>query len=178
VALAALLAVVVGSPAAVGAVLFAALAVLERWGTASLGAVAGAQSVLGPGGVVGPASAAASAWLAAAALVLASPSSGGDRADPSAGDPGAGPSRRRRFGPAPAALVIALATGPAAAAAVAGPQYVTGLGLRLGATAAAVALAALVASLRWEQVTAVLALALGVAATVLGASVVLGRVGA
>ncbi|MDP8987220.1 MAG: hypothetical protein M3N11_02600, partial [Actinomycetota bacterium] len=75
-----LLAVAVASPAAAGAVLFAGLAVLERWGTASLEAVAGAQSVLGPGGVVGPTAAAASAWLAAAALVLASPSSGGERA--------------------------------------------------------------------------------------------------
>ncbi len=60
---------------------------------------------------------------------------------------------------------------------MAGPQYGTGLGLRLGATAAAVVLAAGIASLRWQQATAGLALALGVVATVLGATVVLGRVG-
>jgi hypothetical protein len=176
VVLAALLAVVVGSPAAVGAVLFAGLAVLERWGTDSLGAVAGAQSVLGPGGLVGPTAAAASAWFAAGALVLASPSSGRNRADATSptDDDGARSPRRR---PAPAALMTALATGSAAAVAVAGPQYVTGLGLRLGATAAAVALAAGVASLRWEQVTAGLALAMGLVAAVLGAGVVLDRVG-
>lgn len=174
-ALAVLLAVVVASPAAVGAVLFAGLAVLARWGTASLGAVAGAQSVLGPGGVVGPAAAAASAWLAAAALVLASPPAGGDVDEATVKGHDGG--RRRRRGPAPAALVAALATGPAAVVAVAGPQYDTGLGLRLGATAAAVVLAAGIASLRWQQATAGLALVLGVVATVLGATVVLGRVG-
>lgn len=171
------------SPAAVGAVLFAGLAVLARWGTASLGAVAGAQSVLGPGGVVGPAAAAAAAWLAAAALLLASPPSGADGDEPASvtGDGRDRPSRRggglRRLVPAPAALVVGLAIGPAAAVAVAGPQYGTGLALRVGATAAAVALAAGIASLRWQQATAGLALTLGVVASLLGVTVALGRVG-
>ncbi|MGI8758899.1 MAG: hypothetical protein ACR2K0_06290, partial [Acidimicrobiales bacterium] len=83
--MAAALAVLVARPVAVGAVLFAGLAVLERWGTPSLSAVAGAQSVLGPGGAIGPAAAAASAWFAAAALVLASPGAGRDEAAEPAG---------------------------------------------------------------------------------------------
>ncbi|MGI8984057.1 MAG: hypothetical protein ACR2HM_05935, partial [Acidimicrobiales bacterium] len=68
VGLVVLLSVLVAHPAAVGAVLLAGVAVLQRWGTPSLDAVAGAQSVLGAGGVVGPEAAAASAWFAAAAL--------------------------------------------------------------------------------------------------------------
>lgn len=42
-----------------------------RWGTTSLGALAGAQSVLGPAGGVGPTAAAAASWAAALAVVLA-----------------------------------------------------------------------------------------------------------
>lgn len=70
-----LLAVLLGIAA--GEVLAGAVAVLAtgsvaiRWGTTSLDAIAGAQSVLGPGVAVGPAAAAASTWCAAAALVLA-----------------------------------------------------------------------------------------------------------
>ena len=45
--------------------------VLLRWGSTSLGALAGAQSVLGPAGLTGPATVAASSWLAAGAVVLA-----------------------------------------------------------------------------------------------------------
>jgi hypothetical protein len=47
----------------------AALAVLGRWGTTSLAALAGGQAVIGPAGVTGSAPSVASAWLAAAALV-------------------------------------------------------------------------------------------------------------
>lgn len=175
--LAALLAVTVGHPAAVGAVGFAGLAVLERWGTPSLSAVAGAQSVLGAGGVVGPTTAATSAWLAAAALVLASPAvgrRGGD--DP--GEPASPePRRSRRMAPAPAALVVALATGSAAAAAVAGPELGSDLALRLAATTAAVVAAVAVSSMRRRAVTAGLALAAGLGAAGLAAAVASGRIG-
>ena len=170
--LAVLLAVLVGQPAAVGAVLLAGIALLERWGTPSLDAVAGAQSVLGPGGFVGPRAAAASAWFAALALVLASPRLASDDAD-SAAMPG--PTRRRL--PPGGALVAALALGAAAAAAVAGPDFETGGLLRLGATAGAVLVAAVVSSLRWPKVTAGLALIAGVVAAALGVAVATGRMG-
>lgn len=187
VALAALLAVLVARPAAVGAVLFAGIAMVERWGTTSLDAVAGAQTVLGPGGVVGPGPAAASAWLAAAALVLATPLAGGHDPDDAsvaleddrASDPSPAPSssRRRRRRPKPAALVAALALGSAAAAAVAGPDLASDLVLRLGTTAAAVVVAVAVAMLRRQQVTAALALVAGLAAAGFAAAVATGRVG-
>lgn len=72
-----LLAVLLG--AAAGEVVTGVVAMLAtgavalRWGSTSLDAIAGAQSVLGPGAAVGPAAAAASTWCAAAALVLAKP---------------------------------------------------------------------------------------------------------
>ncbi len=157
-------------PLGVGAVLLAGLAVLERWGSPSLEAVAGAQSVLGPGGVVGPASAAASAWFTAAALVLASPRAAGREDDAAAGS-----SRRHRL--RPAALVVALATGSTAALVVAGPELAVDLPLRLGATVLAVALAVVVSSQRWQVVSAGLALVAGVVAAALGAAVTSGRVG-
>lgn len=47
------------------------LAVLARWGTTSLTALAGVQAVLGPAGLRGSALAAASSWCAAAALIVA-----------------------------------------------------------------------------------------------------------
>ena len=72
-----LLAVLLGVAAAdvaVGAVaVIATLALAVRWGSTSLDAIAGAQSVLGPGGVVGPAAAVGSAWCAAVALVITAP---------------------------------------------------------------------------------------------------------
>jgi len=171
VALAVLLSVLVAHPAAVGAVLFAGIAVLQRWGTPSLDAVAGAQSVLGPGGVVGPQAAAASAWFAAAALVLATPRPGGDEADP----PPASHGKRRRL--KAGTLVPALALGAAAAAAVAGPDVGSDILLRLGATAVAVLLATVVSSLRRQDVTAVLALVAGILAAAFATTVASGRVG-
>ena len=170
--LAVLLAVLVAHPAAVGAVLLAGVAVLGRWGTSSLDAVAGAQSVLGPAGAVGPQAAAASAWFAAIALVLASPRlEGHDTGE------GAEPLGRRRRLPPGGVLVAALALGAAAAAAVAGPDLDTGVTLRLAATALAVLVAAVVSSLRWQQVTSALALAAGVVAAGLAAAVASGRLG-
>jgi len=49
------------------------LAVVGRWGTSSLAALAGGQAVVGAAGVTGPALLAASAWCGAAALTLAAP---------------------------------------------------------------------------------------------------------
>ncbi len=170
VALVVLLSVLVAHPAAVGAVSLAGIAVLQRWGTPSLEAVAGAQSVLGAGGVVGPEAAAASAWFTAAALVLATPHPGGDDADPT---PASG--KRRR--PATGTLVAALALGAAAAAAVVGPDFDDGLVVRLAGTAVAVVLATVVASLRHQKVTAVLALVAGVLAAAFATVVASGRVG-
>jgi hypothetical protein len=171
VVLAVVLAVLVAHPAAVGAVLLAGIAILGRWGTPSLDAVAGAQSVLGPGGFVGPQTAAASAWFAALALVLAAPRVIGD--DTEAGEK---PGKTGRRLPPGGALVASLALG-AAAAAVAGPALDTGGLLRLGATAGAALLATVVSSLRWPQVTAGLALVAGIVAATLGGVVATGRMG-
>ncbi len=52
------------------AALGAVAAMVARWGTPDLGAVAGDQAVLGPAVTVGPAAAAASSALAALALLL------------------------------------------------------------------------------------------------------------
>lgn len=69
-----LLAVLLGAAAGellAGAVaMLATVAVALRWGTTSLDAIAGAQTVLGPAALVGPVAAAASTWFAAAALIL------------------------------------------------------------------------------------------------------------
>jgi hypothetical protein len=59
--------------AAGAAAVLAGLAVAGRWGSSSLGALAGGQAVLGPAGWTGPAALAASSWAASAALVLACP---------------------------------------------------------------------------------------------------------
>jgi hypothetical protein len=55
--------------------LFALAGVALRWGTTSLTAIGGAQTVLGSAASVGPAPAAAACWCAAGALVLAAPRS-------------------------------------------------------------------------------------------------------
>jgi hypothetical protein len=73
VLLAVLLGLASGDLVATAAVSAAGLSVAFRWGSTSLDAIAGAQSVLGPGGAVGSGLAATAAWCAAAALVLASP---------------------------------------------------------------------------------------------------------
>jgi hypothetical protein len=63
------LAALSASAAAISAVAFTA--VLVRWGSSSLAAIAGAQAVLGPAVVVGPALAIVATVAASAALVLA-----------------------------------------------------------------------------------------------------------
>ena len=62
--------IVAATRAGAVAILSACAAVLVRWGSPSLGAVAGAQAVLGPAVVVGSATAAASTWLASLAVAL------------------------------------------------------------------------------------------------------------
>ena len=73
IVLAALLVLASGELAPALTAVLVAGAVVLRFGSSSLSAVAGAQAVLGPAGVVGPASAAASGWLGAAGLVVAAP---------------------------------------------------------------------------------------------------------
>lgn len=71
--LAVLLGVVAGDVVAGAAAAGVALALLARWGSSSLAAVAGAQAVLGPAVVLGPPVSAASVWLATLALVVVAP---------------------------------------------------------------------------------------------------------
>jgi hypothetical protein len=71
--LAALVSVVVATPAAVVATALVAVSVVARWGTGDLAALTGAQAVLGPAVMVGPAPAALSAGLAALAITLLGP---------------------------------------------------------------------------------------------------------
>jgi len=65
-----LLGVAAGEVEAGAASVLAGLVVLGRFGTTSLGALAGAQHVLGPAGTTGPVILAAASWCAAAALNL------------------------------------------------------------------------------------------------------------
>ncbi len=71
VLLAVLLAGAAGELLAGAVAMMATASVALRWGTTSLDAIGGAQTVLGPAAVVGPLLAAASTWCAAAALILA-----------------------------------------------------------------------------------------------------------
>jgi hypothetical protein len=112
-----------------------------RWGTPSLGGIAGAQAVLGPAGWTGSGLSVASAWLGATALVLAVPAS----------TPWA-----IRWG-------AAAAFGAAAALVVAGPAPGGAIGVRVLATVVLV-IAAYAASVASNRVTHAVALALGGAA--------------
>ena len=129
----------------------AGLAVLVRWGSPSLDALAGAQSVLGPAGLVGPPLAAAATWVAGAALVLAAPSLPWGEV--------------RRAGVA--RVVGALAFALTAAAIVAGPGPGGDLWVRVAASALAavaiVAVSPLVASRLGERTGPVAAVLGGVA---------------
>ena len=134
--------VVVGA-AAVGV----GLAVLGRWGTSSLAALAGGQAVIGAAGATGPAVLAASAWCGAAALVLT----------------------------APARPVAALAFGLAAADVVAGPAVVSvhGGGTKLAIRVAASLVAVLVAWHAGSQVPRRLARLAGLVVAVVACALVL-----
>lgn len=98
--LAALVVLAAWRPAAL-VVVPALVAASWRWGSSSLEALAGAQSVLGPAGFVGPATAAIGTWMAGVALLFAIPRT----SDLVQGR----------------ATVVAVAIGTAAAAVVAGP---------------------------------------------------------
>lgn len=101
VGLVVLVAIALATVAGAGVAVLAGLALGWRWGTGSLAAVAGAQGVLGPGLVVGPAAGALSSVLVAMALMTATPGTGAvDRTS----------------------MAPALATGSAAALAVAGME--------------------------------------------------------
>jgi hypothetical protein len=73
VVLAVLLAVASASHQRALAVGMACTAALVRWGSSSLGAIAGAQAVLGPAGWTGDAAAVTASWLTAVALVCCVP---------------------------------------------------------------------------------------------------------
>lgn len=145
--LAALLAAVSASRVAAAGVLLAAGAVLGRWGTGALAAVAGGQAVLGSAVTVGPPAAGAAAATAALALLLAAPGPDGTRVG--------------------ALLMVPFAA--AAARVAAGPAAVSleGAAIRVGATAAALALG--YATTRWIPATGrhVAAVVAGAAAAVL-----------
>ncbi|HVM03591.1 MAG TPA: hypothetical protein VM242_00315 [Acidimicrobiales bacterium] len=112
VLLACLLALVAADVRAGAAAAAALLALAVRWGSTSLDAISGAQSVLGPGATLGSPAEVAASWSAAAALVLSAP-------------PGWWPAVA--FGSTAALAVAGTAGGPADVA------------LRLGAAAAGVA---------------------------------------
>jgi len=120
------------------------LAVVGRWGTPSLAALAGGQAVVGAAGVTGPTLLAASAWCAAAALALAAP--------------------RRP--------VATVAFGLAAADVVAGPSAVSSgdggsLAIRVAASLVAVLLAFFAASWIPPRLARAAALVVAVAAALL-----------
>lgn len=150
--LGAALAVLAAGPlAALGAVL-ALAAVLVRWASPSLSALAGAQAVLGPAGNVGSAAAGASAWCAAVALALAVPAPGASWRSParalvvaafglSAGLVVAGPSVVQR----PATRVLGAVVGLLLAGALAeqvSPRLRAPFAAAVGAAALALAVAA------------------------------------
>ncbi len=106
------------------------IAVVGRWGSSTLAALAGGQAVLGAGGWSGPAGMVVSSWAAAAAVVLVCPRGGaGSASTPEV----------------PAGIV---ASGLLAAALVAGPAVGRDTGsvvtLRVVASVVAVAVAVLV----------------------------------
>jgi len=138
-----LLGVAAGDIEAGAASVLAGLVVLGRFGTTSLGALAGAQHVVGPAGATGPVLLAASCWCAATALVF---------------------STRAEF-------PIAAVFGVAAANVVAGPAVhsAESLAVRLAASLVAVAAAWFVGG--WVPTR--LARAIGVLAGILGVLFVL-----
>jgi hypothetical protein len=148
--LAVLLAVLAERPARVLGALGALVGSCVRWGTTTLGAIAGAQAVLGPAGWTGSTLAVSSAWAGAVGLVAATPRP----LKVSAGD-----------------LVAAAPFGVAAAAVVAGSGPGGPLAVRVLAALVAVALGATVSRLRRQPAAAAIAdgvaLLGGIAAVVL-----------
>jgi len=134
--LAVLLVIAAWRPVAL-AVVPALVASSWRWGSSSLEALAGAQTVLGPAGLVGPPAAAATSWLAGLAILLVL-----------AGRPSA-PNLPRG-----AALLAVLATGATLAAVVAGPGGGGAVWIRVGAGAVATVGAVAVARIRDRLVRA------------------------
>jgi hypothetical protein len=136
------LAVVAADVVAGAGVVLAAASVLVRWGSSSLGALAGNQSVLGGAGWSGSISAAASAWCAAGALLAATPSG----------------------------LLPAAGFGLAAANVVAGPGIGGAVAVRIAASVTGVGAAWLIGRFAPERWTRGLAAAGGALAVVLAAA--------
>jgi hypothetical protein len=135
--LGALLAVVAVDLLAGAGVALAAVSVLVRWGSSSLGALAGDQAVIGAAGWTGPLALVLSSWCAAVAMVVA----------------------------APRGVLPALAFGLAAASVVAGPGLGGPVVVRVAASAVAVGVAWMVgryAAPSWTRLAAGVAGALAV----------------
>lgn len=128
--LVALLSYVARDPLSMLGILAAGAGVVVGYGTGSLSALAGIQSVLGPAGFVGPPMHALGAWLAALALLGAGISCAA--ATPHVRDSRRLGSHSRRSLRAP--WVVAVAFGATAALVVMGPSASRGLLVRVGAT--------------------------------------------
>lgn len=112
--------------------------VVFRYGTSSLEALAGAQSVLGPAGLVGPTGLALSAWLGSLCLLCAGFGLG---TTPLRGD-GVEASQAQGLPPS----LVALALGASASVLTVGPSISRGLLLRAVSTAVGTSLTFVVAS--------------------------------
>jgi hypothetical protein len=163
IVLAAVLAVLAADPLAGAGGVAAAVAMALRWGSPSLGAIAGDQSVLGPAVTVGPALAAAGAALAAAALVLAA------RTPPESELEAIGVGNRPLLPRVRVWLLGGVPYGVAAAAAAAGPGPGGELWVRIGASVAAVLAAVGVAAITTRASTRLPA---GIASLVAGVAAV------
>lgn len=137
-----------------------------RWGTTSLGPIAGAQAVLGPAGWTGGATAVTSAWAGALALICAVPG----RPPPS--PTGVGAIRRVEL---PAGMFFAAPFGFSAGLVLAGPGPGGELAVRAAAALIATTLAVLVALARhsglFDRRADLVAACAGMAAAALGALV-------
>lgn len=131
VVLVVLLAYVARDPLPVFGLLAAGAGVVVGYGTGSLSALAGHQSVLGPAGLVGPPVQALGAWLGALSFLGAGVSCAAGARRDGDGDGerlGSHPGRPR------APWVVAVAFGATAALVVLGPSVSRGLLVRVGAT--------------------------------------------
>lgn len=106
--------------------------VIVKYGTGSLSALAGSQSVLGPAGLYGPFLQVAGVWTAAFALVLSGIATLRDESFVRKRKKQAGGSNEQNTINAP--WLVALAFGASATGLVMGPSAARGLLLRVGAT--------------------------------------------
>ncbi len=106
--------------------------VIVNYGTGSLSALAGSQSVLGPAGLVGPVLQVVGVWTTAFALVISGIATLGDELFERKREKQAGGSNEQNTMNAP--WLVALAFGASTAGLVMGPSAARGFFLRVGAT--------------------------------------------